>query len=126
MTKAKKKVKPTPYKSRRPAGLSRDEESILLYLETRAVDHCGRINSTQMNDKDWENMKAMKDEGFIDFGRICHEDAAPGRRTSEGGAHWVTFSDEAFALAHACRMKRARRNWDSKGYRTTEEKRKGI
>jgi hypothetical protein len=62
---------------------TKDEKSQLLYLETRLVDHAGRIDVRRMNDADWEIMHRWKKEGFVDFGRVCFEDIK-----LPGETHW--------------------------------------
>ena len=99
--------------------LTKDETSLLLYLETRAVDHAGRVDQRHMNDEDRKKCEDWADTGFISYGRIIATDCIP------TGTHWVHLSTEAYALAALYRRERAERGWERKRYTTTEEKRKG-
>lgn len=83
---------------------SRDERSLLLYLETCAVDLCGRFDDRRINDADRATMKEWHVVGFIDYGRIVAADA------NRQGAKWVELSEEAWDLAHKERRDRAARN----------------
>lgn len=95
---------------------STDEMSLLLYLETRAVDHGGRVNSRHMNEADMQRVKQWNEVGFIRFGRIASQDV------TENGAHWVEFSDDAWAEAGALRMERGKRVWSKRRFQTIKEK----
>lgn len=97
--------------------MSRDERSLLLFFECRAVDHSGRVKTVHMNDADRAIAERWNAEGFVQYGRICAENL------SEHGTHWCQLSDEAWALAHAERKARAARTWEKRNWRTTEEKR---
>jgi hypothetical protein len=98
--------------------MSRDERSLLLYLETRAVDYSGKVDSAHMNDGDREIAKQWNDDGFIRYERICSRDAALRATTC------VMLSDDAFNLAHQQRKLRAQTLWNGRKYMTTEEYRK--
>lgn len=93
--------------------LSKDGKSLLLFLETRAVDYGGRVDARHMNSDDFVIAKIWSDGRFIEFGRIYSKDV-----TSQG-AHWVRLSDEAFVLAHQLRKERAERMWGNRVYETT-------
>lgn len=97
--------------------LTRDQSSLLLYLETRLVDHDGRVCGEHMNCSDSEQAKDWSDSGYIKYGRIASEDC------TRSGSMWVTFSDEAWKDAHRERRARSERCLKNKGYRTTDEKR---
>jgi hypothetical protein len=99
-----------------PMNLSKDQISLLLYLETRAVDHAGRVDGSHMNAKDFSQAELWKSEGFIEFGRIASGD------TKKSGAHWVRLSNDAWAIVAAERRASADRNWSVKAFRTTAEK----
>lgn len=99
---------------------TRDERRLLLYLETRIVDHSGRVNAAHMNRDDFEIVKRWDSEGFVGFGRIASEDC------NSDGAHWVSFSDDAWETAHKERRARGDRLMASRRYMTTEEKRNCV
>lgn len=96
--------------------MTKQELSLLLYLETCAVDHSGRVSQEKLNDEEREIIKAWTKSGYIAFGRICIKSIV--ERT-----HWVLLSMDATRDAHAERALRAARSWANKNYQTTEEKR---
>jgi hypothetical protein len=98
-------------------SMSKDERSLLLFLETRACDHAGKVQTTHMNSDDLEIAKRWDAEGFVRFGRIASEDL------NQYGTHWCSFSDEAYVLAYEERRARCIRTWKKRTWRTTEEKR---
>lgn len=100
------------------SDLSRDERSLLLYVEARAVDHTARMNVAQLNRDDRDILDRWNDTGFVISGRICAEDAE-----SRDGSLWCRLSDEAWRLAHEERKARGGRLWEKRGYQTTEEAR---
>jgi hypothetical protein len=102
------------------AKLTKDERSLLLYLETRLVDHYGRVNGLNIKIADMAIIEKRKDAEFVNFGRICSDDI------STDGSLWVTFSDGAWRSAHAERRARADRMQLQRSYRTTEEKRARV
>lgn len=83
--------------------MTKDERSLLLYLETCIVDHDGRVNSASMNSADREIVAGWVECGFIEYGRIASEFV-----TRDGG-NWVTFSDDAWLAAHKERRARGER-----------------
>ena len=95
--------------------LTRKQLSLLLYFETCLVDHCGRVDSARINDEERALAKSWAKGGLIGFGRIAARDCTIG-----GGSLWVTFSDEAWRLAHDERRARADRT--VRNYETTAEK----
>lgn len=97
--------------------MNRNEKSLLLYLETCAVDHAGRVNPLRMNEEDMEIIKKWTKEGIINFGRICSEDI------NSQGSLWVTLPEETFNLAHMERKARSVHMWEKRYYKTTSEKR---
>jgi hypothetical protein len=87
--------------------LPKEELSLLLYFESRAVDNGGTLQSVRMNQSDFETAKRWNAKGFVSFGRI----AAADLKRYEGLAtdHWCVLSDSAWAVAHAERRARAER-----------------
>ena len=95
--------------------MTKDEKSLLLYLETCAVDQTGRIDQRRMNDLDRSIAERWADEGFIKYGRIaCHD-------INSTLTHWCVLSSEAWMLAGALRQQRALRTQQNRKWRTTEE-----
>jgi hypothetical protein len=97
--------------------MTKDEKSLLLFFETCAVDHAGKVRTAHMNDDDRKIVERWTAEGFVRYGRVASEGC------NEYGTHWCHLSDEAWALAHAERKARAARVWLKRTWRTTEEKR---
>jgi hypothetical protein len=97
--------------------MTKDERSLLLFLETRAVDHAGRVDTRHMNSDDFEIAKRWDAEGFVNFGRIAFE------HCNDRGSHWCKLSPEAHQLCGEERAARAERTWKKRTWRTTEEKR---
>lgn len=97
--------------------MTKTEISLLLYLETRAVDHAGRINSQHINDDDLNILFKWKEEGFVESGRICFDDCKNYENM------WVRLSPDALKIAYQERCAKADRMWNNKTYTTTEEKR---
>ncbi len=93
-----------------------DELKLLLYLETRAVDHGGRVDTRRMNEAEMDIANRWNAEGFLEFGRIVYADCTP------HGSHWVRLSDDAWQKVHAERKARARRVWAKRTFQTTAEK----
>jgi len=85
--------------------MTKDEKSILLYLESCATDDIGRIDSRKINDIDLEIMKKWNKSGFISFGRLRSADIKSGSFK----ATWVKLSDEAWETAFKLRKERALR-----------------
>lgn len=73
--------------------MTKAENSLLLYFEARATDHCGTVDRQQMNDEDREIAERWDDEGFVKYGMFG-----------------VVLSDEAIDAAHQLRKERIRRN----------------
>jgi len=97
--------------------MTEDERSLLLFLESRAVDQAGRVKTIHMNADDMEIAEQWNRDGFVKFGRIASEDL------NEFGTHWCHLSDEAWGFAAAERKARAGRTWAKRDWKTTEEKR---
>lgn len=96
------------------------EKSLLLYLETCAVDQGGRLDQRRINDQDLKIMAEWQGDGFVETGRVASESI-----TRSQGSFWVTLSDEAWKLAHRFREERAERMWHNRRWMTTDEKREG-
>ncbi len=82
--------------------MTSDERNLLLYLETRAVDHGGIVDTKHMNKEDMDIAGKWNNEGFVKFGRIKFHSIIV-------GTHWCELSDEAWNIAHAERKARCAR-----------------
>lgn len=98
-------------------SLTKDERSLLLFLETRAVDHRGRVDTKHMNSEDMAIAAQWHLEGFVNFGRIASEDL------NQYGSHWCHLSEQAWMLVAEERKARAERMWAKRTWKTTDEKR---
>lgn len=91
--------------------MTKDEKSLLLYLEHCAVDASGRVMSSKMNKEDFAIAEKWNKEGFITFWRLLSEyigEQIRGYTTD----HVVSLSYPAWALAHEIRRTRAERMID--------------
>jgi hypothetical protein len=98
------------------SDMTKEERSLLLFLETQLVDHAGRVNVDHINDNDFRIAERWTEEGFITFKRRPLKEI---QKESKKIAHLWTrtsrptrvcrFSDEAWRLAHEERKARAAR-----------------
>ena len=98
-------------------NMSKDERSLLLFLETRVVDYGGRVNLAHMNEEDMNIAEKWDKEGFIGFGRIVMRNHNP------DGTNWCRLSEKAWDLAHEERKARAKRMWENRTWLGTKESR---
>lgn len=101
--------------------MSKDERSLLLFLETQAVDYGGTIEACRMNGEDFATAKQWNIEGFIEFGRIYSKDLDAVGRGGRRATHWVQLSDEAWRYAGTERQNRYNRIADKRTWRKTAE-----
>ena len=97
------------------AELTKDERSLILYLETCVVDRSGRVNAVHMNEDDFKLARKWADKGLIGFGRIVMQDH------NQDGGNWVTFTDAAWKMAHAERKAKGIRCAAARVFSTTRE-----
>lgn len=102
--------------SKKLDAMTREQRSILLYLEDCAVNKSGQVDDRCINAEEVAIVSKWKQKGFIEYGRIVIKDV------NKSGASWVKLSDGAFKLAHEERKARALRIWENKSYKTTKEK----
>jgi len=106
--------------------LTRREQSLLLYLETRAVDYGGLVDMARVNAEEVDIMGVWADRGYIDFGRVASADIERLKsRASHSPTHWVRLSEEAWQDAARYRRERAERLWQKRTWKTTAELREG-
>ena len=104
--------------------MSKDEKSLLLFLETRAVDHAGMVNLQHMNVEDCALAKAWDEAGFIEFKRIPFKCLKQHKRS--GSTSWVILSDAAWDLVAKLRRERADRLGDqAREYREMKKAMRG-
>lgn len=97
--------------------MSREERSLLLYLETRQVDHRGAVDLRMMNEEDITRAEGWNKVGFVKFGRIASEHLRKVGKSS----HWCELSEEAWTLAHQERRNRAARMAKKRTWKRTGE-----
>lgn len=83
--------------------LTRKERNTLLYIETRTVDNGGKLNSSQMNHVDHQNIKVFEAAGLLEVSDAMRDPDNPREDTVQVEA----FTDEAWDLARDCRQLRA-------------------
>ena len=98
--------------------MTRDEKSLLLYLETCAVDQSGRVDMRKMNETDVSIVTRWNKSGYVKFGRIKSHDIVS---IISEKTHWCELSDHAFTDAHAERKARAHRLLENRDYERTSE-----
>lgn len=88
-----------------PATMTKDERSIVLYLETCLVDAGGLVEGVRMNDADHEAIGRLSEAGLLRVYRI------PAAMLGTGGnprwTHIACFASAGWGLAHQLRRKRA-------------------
>jgi len=100
--------------------LSRQQLSLLLYLETCAVDHTGLVDQRKMNAADFRKANEWNKSGFVKFGRICSKDIG----WLMPYTHWCEFSEDAWTATHSERKARANRLLKNRDWQRTEEQAK--
>ncbi|MDN7965596.1 hypothetical protein QZM92_26810 [Burkholderia multivorans] len=89
-------------------ALTKVERSIILYAESCCVDCGGLLEGIRMNADDMTALRKFADAGILTFGRIPARLLGPLSGLREP-THWITFTEEAWQLAHALRRERAAR-----------------
>lgn len=95
--------------------MTKEERSLLLFLETCAVDNIGRVKTKHMNVNDFIIAEKWNKEKFLYFGRIYSKDI------TDAGSHWCILTDEAWQLASEERKGRAKRTLDKRTWRFANE-----
>lgn len=95
--------------------LSKAQRSLLLFLETRAVDYGGKVDLQHMNSADMAQAREWHKKGFLRFGRICLDN------NSRKCSHWVELTDKSWKLAHEERRARNERMDTARKWLRTEE-----
>jgi len=98
-------------------NFGKQERSLLLFLETRAVDYSGAVKTAHMNEADMDLARTWDQIGLIGFGRIAFESLP----RPDGSTHWVFLSPDAWRLAHEERMARGCRTFARRTYMKTSE-----
>lgn len=83
--------------------MTRDEERLLLYLETCLVDNMGHVDPRRINAADVATIVRWMGFGFVDFVALPKDQQRPDR------SHRVVFCDAAWEQAANARRRRAER-----------------
>ena len=95
--------------------LTKDELSLLLYLETRAVDQSGIVDTKHINETDFEIAHRWDKQGFITFKRWTQRDSLGDIKQL---TYITTLSNEAWVAVAQERQARAKRLYE----KTTENR----
>ena len=99
--------------------MTREERSLLLYLESCLVESRGRVNLQRTNNGDMTIIDKWNNEKFIKKGRIVID-----KYMETSGSMWVEFSNSAWELAHEERKNRSTRMTKKRQWvKTSEQKR---
>ena len=85
----------------------RQKNSLLVYLETCAVDYSGKVVGARMNAEEIEQARQWHEEDYLQFGRLPFKDIP---KQMAATTHWVVLSDNAWQDAHRLRRERSDRN----------------
>src|SRR5580692_11021328 len=96
--------------------MSKDERSLLLFLETCAVDRGGKVDIRHMNEVDIAISNEWTSTAFVKFGPIYSEDFKESRYS-----YYVLLSSDAHELSAKLRVDRANRMWSKRKYRTATD-----
>lgn len=92
---------------------NKDERSLIVYLETRMVDHSGVVNLAHLNDTDRTTIEGWVARGLIEWGRLTDASIKNSDGRTKIETHWVILSEEALDIAYAERRARIKRGLDS-------------
>lgn len=87
-------------------AMTKEQRSLLLFLETQAVDRGGMVSGENMNVEDFQIARQWAADKFIRFSRIPTSLLAKGSTRN----HVVELSEEAWACAGLERIRRAKRS----------------
>lgn len=87
--------------------MTKDERSLLLYIETCAVDNGGLVHCQKINTEDREILKRWDKDGFVSFSRITFKSLE--LLVNKHCTDLVRLSEDAWILAHEERRTRAAR-----------------
>jgi len=84
--------------------MSKDERSILLYIECCAVDYGGLVDARKINKEDLEILKSWDKSGFVSFNRIGFDSLQT--LVDKNKSYLVALSEDAWKFAHEERRAR--------------------
>lgn len=103
------------------SGMSRNDKSLLLYLETCAVDYGGLVEARRMNAEDLATMERWNESGFVVSGRVSSDDLRRWENHTRRPTRWCELSEQAWQAAHAERRARYRRLMEKRDWTKTAE-----
>lgn len=91
-------------------ALTKNEQSLLLFFETCAVDSSGKVRTKHMNESDCAIARRWDEAGFVKYGKIAFGDI------KNDFTHWCELSNDAWECASQLRKTRAIRGIESASY----------
>ena len=101
--------------------MTKDERSLLLFLETQAVEYGGLVDVRHMNEDDCNIASDWNECGFIIYERISFYSIEAVSTPTRRPTHYVILSQEAFRLAHEERIARAARMFQKRRWKKAGE-----
>lgn len=102
--------------------MTKDEKSLLLFLETCAVDQGGLVDIRHMNESDGEITENWHNNEFVSFGRLTMDSIKNlSHASAKQYTHWCLLSSKAFELAHQERTARADRIYSKRTWKKLSE-----
>ncbi len=101
--------------------MTKDERSLLLFLETQAVDYGGLVDVRHMNENDCNIASDWNEQGFIIYERISFYSLKAVSTATRKPTHYVILSEEAFRLAHEERIARSVRMFNKRTWKKAGE-----
>lgn len=101
--------------------MTKDERSLLLFLETQAVDYGGLVDVRHMNEDDCNIASDWNECGFITYKRISFYSIKAVSTATRKPTHYVILSEEAFRLAHEERIARVVRMFEKRTWKKAGE-----
>lgn len=95
---------------------NKGDESLLLYLETGAVDHGGLLDPRRISEEERTILERWRDDGYVEFGRVASKYI-----TAADKSLWVHLSEQAWSDVAGLRRARAERMWANRNWMTTAE-----
>jgi hypothetical protein len=86
--------------------MSKDERSLLLYIESCATDYAGLVHAQRINDDDRKTLARWNKDGFISYSRLSFASIEKLGPANRGNTSLVRLSEDAWKLAHEERRAR--------------------
>lgn len=89
------------------AALSKAQKNILLYAEHCMVNNGGLLEGSRFRKEDLAALEVLQDKGLLIFGAIPRHMLGKIATMSRAPTHWVTFTENAWEIAHSLRRQAA-------------------